>query len=97
MPDIHKWSVFGSRMPTDEEQQHWLASFQKGNIGLPFGPASGLGAIDIDTEDEALVQAILDILPATPWVGVGKEGMGLGGCGDLKRVVEGMSVEVRED
>src|SRR3546814_13758918 len=77
MPDIHKWSVFGSRMPTDEEQQHWLASFPKGNIGLPFGPASGLCAIDIDTEDEALVQAILDILPETPWVRVGKKGMGL--------------------
>src|SRR3546814_929242 len=77
MPDIHKWSVFGSRMPTDEEQQHWLASFPKGNIGLPFGPASGLCAIDIDTEDEALVQAILDILPETAWVRGGKKGMGL--------------------
>jgi P4 family phage/plasmid primase-like protien len=77
MPDINQWSIYGSRMPSEIEQQHWLASFPRGNIGLPFGPASGLCAIDIDTEDQALVAAILDILPATPWVRVGKKGMGL--------------------
>ncbi len=77
MPDINSWSTFGSQMPTEAIQQHWLASYPNGNIGLPFGPASGLCAIDIDTEDEALVKALLDILPPTPWVRVGKKGMGL--------------------
>lgn len=77
MPDINQWSAFGSRMPSEIEQQHWLYSFPKGNIGLPFGPESGLCAIDIDTEDEDLVAAILDILPKTPWVRIGKKGMGL--------------------
>jgi len=77
MPDINQWSMFGSRMPTDIEMQHWLHSFPKGNIGLPFGPTSGLCAIDIDTEDQDLVNAILDILPKTPWVRIGKKGMGL--------------------
>jgi P4 family phage/plasmid primase-like protien len=77
MPDITQWSMFGSRMPTDIEMQHWLASFPKGNIGLPFGPTSGLCAIDIDSEDQELVDAILDILPTTPWVRIGKKGMGL--------------------
>lgn len=77
MPDINQWSLFSSRMPTESEQAHWLASYPKGNIGLPLGPASGLCMIDIDTEDEALVAAIREILPPTPWVRVGKKGRGL--------------------
>lgn len=77
MPDINQWSAFGSRMPDQLEQNHWLASFPKGNIGLPFGPASGLCAIDIDSEDPEVVQSILDCLPPTPWTRIGKKGMGL--------------------
>jgi putative DNA primase/helicase len=49
----------------------------RSNIGLPFGPASGLCAIDIDTTDEELVKAIEDCLPATPWRRVGKKGCAL--------------------
>lgn len=77
MPDINAWSQFGSRMPTEMERAEWLSSFPNGNIGLPFGPESGLCAIDIDTEDEDLIAAILDVLPPTPWTRVGKKGMGL--------------------
>jgi putative DNA primase/helicase len=77
MPDIMQWSQFGSRMPSDSEQAHWLASYPKGNIGLPLGPVSGLCMIDIDTEDEALIEAILASLPKSPWKRVGKKGMGL--------------------
>ena len=67
-------------MPSEAVRQHWLTSFPNGNIGLPFGPASGLCAIDIDlnVEDDAeLIGTILDILPSTPWVRIGKKGMGL--------------------
>src|SRR3546814_21167625 len=71
MPDIHQWSVSGSRMPTDEEQQHWLASLPKGNIGLQFGQARGVCEIVIDIEDEQHVQTILDILPETPLARLG--------------------------
>lgn len=77
MPDITQWSTYGSRMPSEIEQQHWLVSFPKGNIGLPLGPASGLCVIDVDTEDQELIDAILDILPASPWKRVGKKGMAL--------------------
>src|SRR5688572_9508380 len=52
MPDINGWSTYGTRMPNQIEQTHWLHSFPKGNIGLPLGSASGLCIIDIDTEDE---------------------------------------------
>lgn len=76
-PIINQWSVFGTRMPDMIEQNHWLASFPKGNIGLPLGPASGLCIIDIDTEDEVLTAAIIDACGPTPWVRVGKKGMAL--------------------
>ncbi len=76
-PDILQWSTYSSQMPTQLEMQHWLASFSRGNIGLPLGPASGLAMIDIDTEDQDLIDAILDILPPSPWVRVGKKGMAL--------------------
>lgn len=77
MPDITQWSAYGSRMPDELERAHWIASYPKGNIGLPFGPASGLCAIDIDTEDAELTRAIRDICGDTPYVRVGKKGLGL--------------------
>jgi putative DNA primase/helicase len=77
MPDINQWSRYGREMPTQLEQQHWLASYPKGNIGLPLGPASGICVIDIDTEDAALDAAIREICGPTPWVRVGKKGAAL--------------------
>lgn len=80
MPDINAWSAYGVEMPSEAVRQHWLASFPNGNIGLPFGPASGLCAIDIDLDvekDRALVEKILELLPKSPWVRIGKKGMGL--------------------
>jgi P4 family phage/plasmid primase-like protien len=77
MPDLKGWTQFGERMPDELERQQWLQSFPRSNIGLPFGTASGLCAIDVDTCDEELIAAIADILPESPWVRVGKKGMGL--------------------
>jgi putative DNA primase/helicase len=61
-------------MPSEEEREELLSHHPHGNIGLPFGPASGLCAIDIDTTDEELVAAIEDCLPHTPWRRVGAKG-----------------------
>lgn len=77
MPDITQWSQYGSQMPSQLEQNHWMASFPNGNIGLPLGPASKVCIIDIDTEDDALIEAILESLPKSPWKRVGKKGMAL--------------------
>lgn len=77
MPSINQWSIYGSRMPTETERSHWLASFPNGNIGLPFGPASGLCAIDIDTEDAELEAMIREICGPTPYERVGRKGAGL--------------------
>lgn len=76
-PILNDWPKFGSVMPTETEKQVWLSSYPDCNIGLPFGSASGLCAIDIDTTDEALIKALLEILPPSPWVRVGAKGMGL--------------------
>lgn len=76
-PAIGQWQAFGTRMPDTIEMNHWMHSFPEGNIGLPLGIASGMCMIDIDTEDEALIEAILDVLPKSPWKRVGKKGMAL--------------------
>jgi hypothetical protein len=77
MPDLNAWSTFCVRLPDEIEQAHWLHSFANGNIGIALGSASGICVIDIDTEDEELTQAILDVLPKSPWKRVGKKGMAL--------------------
>jgi P4 family phage/plasmid primase-like protien len=77
MPDINAWNVYGSRLPDAVEQDYWLTSFPNGNIGVALGPASGLCIIDIDTEDEDLIAAIVEICGHSPWMRVGKKGMAL--------------------
>lgn len=76
-PILNEWTTYARQMPSLEIRDLWMASYAQSNIGLPFGPASGLCGIDIDTEDEALTAAILDALPATPWIRIGRKGMGL--------------------
>jgi P4 family phage/plasmid primase-like protien len=52
--------------------------YPRANIGLPFGSASGLCAIDIDLQqDDPLYAAIMEKLPPSPWHRVGKKGVGL--------------------
>lgn len=76
-PVLNDWTKYGAQFPSEAEQAVWLRSYANYNIGLPFGAASGLCAIDIDTEDKSLIEAILEILPPSPWVRVGAKGMGL--------------------
>lgn len=76
-PILSEWTQYGEHMPSEAMRKLWLQTYPESNIGLPFGPASGLCAIDIDTEDQALVDAILGALPKSPWKRVGKKGMGL--------------------
>lgn len=76
-PMLNEWVTYGRVAPTKAMQEHWLDAYPWANIGLPFGPASGLCAVDIDTVDDDIVEAIMDCLPASPWVRVGKKGCGL--------------------
>lgn len=74
-PVINEWQTYGSAMPSSAMQELWVREYPDSNIGLPLGPCSGLCAIDIDTEDEALIDAIVDALPPSPWKRIGKKGM----------------------
>lgn len=76
-PVLNEWTQYGENFPSEAMRGLWLRTYRDSNIGLPFGPASGLCAIDIDTEDQELVKAIRAALPHSPWVRVGKKGMGL--------------------
>jgi len=76
-PILNEWTAYGEHMPTEAMRNHWLATYPDSNIGLPFGPASALCAIDIDTEDEELMKTITEALPPSPWRRVGKKGVGL--------------------
>lgn len=76
-PILNEWVSYGRVAPTRAVQDHWLEAYPDSNIGLPFGPASGLCAIDIDSEDPEVVDAIMDCLPASPWTRIGKKGCGL--------------------
>lgn len=76
-PILNEWSSYGTNFPTIAEREHWLRTYPDCNLGLPFGEASGLCAIDIDTVDPVLVEAIMDCLPASPWTRIGRKGCGL--------------------
>ena len=74
-PAIGRWQLFADSFPTIEEQNVWMDTFPDGNIGLPMGASSGLVAIDIDTDDPAILRVLNGLLPPSPWVRVGKKGM----------------------
>lgn len=76
-PILHEWQQYGSNMPSEAVRELWLNDYARCNIGLPFGPASGLCAIDIDTLDEEQVTAIMSVLPKSPWRRVGAKGCAL--------------------
>jgi P4 family phage/plasmid primase-like protien len=76
-PILNEWTQYGEFMPSEAIRGLWLSTYPDSNIGLPFGDASGLCAIDIDTEDQAQIDAIISALPPSPWKRVGKKGMGL--------------------
>lgn len=73
-PAIPRWQIYSDAFPTKEDQAGWLQAFASGNIGLPMGPAAGLVAIDIDTEDPVALQVLDRILPPSPWIRVGRNG-----------------------
>lgn len=73
-PAILRWQTYSDAFPTKEDQLGWLNAFASGNIGLPMGPAAGLVAIDIDTEDTVALQVLDRVLPPSPWIRVGRKG-----------------------
>ncbi|WP_181176983.1 MULTISPECIES: phage/plasmid primase, P4 family [unclassified Mesorhizobium] len=73
-PWIDAWQVFADRMPTEREQHIWLQQKGNGNIGMPMGAASGIVAIDVDSDDPRVQRIIEQLLPKSPWRRVGRKG-----------------------
>lgn len=65
-----KWQKFCSEKASLEEIRKWAKQFPDYNIGLPLGPANGLVAIDIDTDE----QFVMEFLPKSQFVKKGKTG-----------------------
>ncbi|MDO6588584.1 bifunctional DNA primase/polymerase [Salipiger sp. 1_MG-2023] len=67
--------MFADRLPSKEEMAAWLRAYPDGNIGMAMGPASGLVAVDIDTDDPVVIGILDRLLPPSPWHRVGAKGM----------------------
>lgn len=74
-PAINAWQRFADAAPTQQEKDVWVRNYPDGNIGLPMGAASGLIALDIDTDDQKIIRLLEGLLPKSPWSRVGKKGM----------------------
>lgn len=72
-----KWSQYAKEFPSLEKQQYWLGAYPSNNIGVPMGPLSNIQILDIDTNDPLLIEAIMSVVPTSPWVRVGQKGKAL--------------------
>lgn len=71
---LNAWSTFCVTMPDPALRDAWLREYPNGNMGLPLGPAAGLLAIDLDTEDERVLKLVEQVCGYSPWVRRGKKG-----------------------
>lgn len=75
IPIFSGWQYLGKTLPADADQQAWINNHDNCNMGLVFGPQSNLCAVDIDSEDPIVVEAIKSALPPSDWERVGAKGM----------------------
>jgi hypothetical protein len=61
-PEINAWTAYSQRLPTEEEVDTWVKTWPDSNLSIVLGKASGIVALDIDTDDEF----VLNLLPASP-------------------------------
>lgn len=69
-PILKDWQQYNDHLPTEEDIDRWENVHGKKNVGLCVGPASGVMAIDIDTDDTL----IKDALPRSNIARRGKKG-----------------------
>jgi putative DNA primase/helicase len=69
------WSQYHDQPVDEATQANWLQSCSDGNIGIVLGQQSGLCMMDIDSEDPAIINLLLQLLPPSPWSRVGAKGM----------------------
>lgn len=77
VPLIFKWQVYHDTPIPEDQKNYWVNFYPDNNIGLVLGKQSDVTIIDIDTDDQNIIDAILKVLPPTPWVRIGRKGMAL--------------------
>lgn len=73
-PLIKGWNEYSFRLPTQENVNNWVESFDKSNIALCLGETSGIVALDFDCIDESIIKVVEDILPDSPCEKIGSKG-----------------------
>lgn len=73
-PALNQWSEYCSALPSAETKEAWLRNYEYNNIGLALGAASGVVCIDIDHPDPKVEEAIMSVIPKSPWRRVGMKG-----------------------
>ena len=63
-PKIQGWTRFCETLMTPDEAQAFCN--KNNNIGLALGPASGVCAVDIDTDDPEIIKQIEKLIPDSP-------------------------------
>lgn len=74
-PIIADWSRFADKPVESSTAADWIVTQQQANMGLVLGQASGLIMIDIDTDEQKVFDAIIAVLPPSPWQRKGKKGI----------------------
>lgn len=73
-PAIKNWSSYCFELPSSEEVDSWKDNFDKSNIAICLGQASGVVALDIDEVRPDILEVILPMLPKSPVVKRGSKG-----------------------
>jgi len=73
-PAIKGWTNYCDTKPTDQEIENWSNSFDKSNVAVCLGEASGIVAIDLDCVDPQIVEIIEKVVPPSKVEKVGSKG-----------------------
>lgn len=73
-PLISGWSDYSHKLPTELEWKEWEKMADKYNLSVVCGKASGIIALDLDTDDPQILEKIEHLLPKSPVEKKGSKG-----------------------
>lgn len=69
------WNEWCDKLPSEDLVTEWVSKYPNHNIGLCTGAASGIVALDIDTDDKGILEIIASIAPPSPCSKRGAKGI----------------------
>lgn len=73
-PAITAWNDYSFKLATQKDWDDWEKSFTNYNLSVVCGPASGIVALDLDTDDPEILEKIQHLLPQSPVEKKGSKG-----------------------